>query len=181
MEKINRYKESLKWTHERHKYYRAQTTMSKLMDEFRIYADLNEDGKQDISDVVIFFKYLAAIYSGLMGIMYVILGENFTTIQDNVYMCVIFFIVAFIIAVFLVILVRNKAERNKIIKKLKETNLSQAEDIYKAKLDAIETNHKNELTSQLNNFLLCVKDNVAREVLDEIMKVYNEFKKGVRP
>ena len=141
--------------------------MNAFMDKFGVFADLNDDGVVDIADWKKGVKYFALLYSGLLSMMYVILGNDMDELMANVYFAITFGIIAFIVTIVAVMASKKLNKKDKLIKTMKDKNISQAALLYQQEMDMAELTHGHILDIQEKDFQIRIKDGLYNAEKDK--------------
>lgn len=153
---------------------KVKKNMTTLVDKFKDIADLDGSGIVDTNDFKLFGKYVSAIYSTIVALCFVIWGDDFS-IKENIYLMIIFLIVAIIIAIFLVYLSKTKSESAKKIASLTTKGIAYLNEIDSLSKKIESLTQKNEMDTILKDFMLQVKDGIANDLYDKIYSIYELF------
>jgi len=141
--------------------------MNAFMDKFGVFADLNDDGVVDIADWKKGVKYFALLYSGLLSMMYVILGNDMDELMANVYFAITFGIIAFIVTIVAVMASKKLNKKDKLIKTMKQKNLEQGALLYQQEMDMEVLTHNHILNIQEKDFQIRIKDGLYNAEKDK--------------
>lgn len=132
--------------------------MNAFIDKFNLFADLTDDGVVDIADWKKGMKWFGVIYSGLLSMMYVILGSDYDALVANTYFAVTFGIISFIVTIIAVMSSKKLNRKDKEIKALKSKNRNQASLLYQQEMEMEQLNHSHILDIQEKDFMIKIKD-----------------------
>jgi hypothetical protein len=142
----------------------------KFIENIDKMADLNNDGTIDKVDAGMFFKYIATIYTSLVTLISVLFGVDEEFFKENwpVYFVLLF--VSILTTVGILYVKSIVVKKDEKIRANQEKARELVKTITRLEYEAIETNHSHQLENISKDFLIKIKDEMAKEEFAKISK-----------
>lgn len=147
----------------------------KFLENIDKMAELNNDGTIDKVDAGMFFKYVATILTSLVTLISVLFGVDENFIKENWPMYFVLLFISILTTVGILYVKSIVVKKDEKIKANQEKARELVKTITRLEYEAMETNHTHQLDIINKDFLLKIKDAMAKE---EFAKISKYFDKG---
>ncbi len=147
----------------------------KFLENIDKMADLNNDGTIDKVDAGMFFKYVATILTSLVTLISVLFGVDENFVKENWPMYFVLLFISVLTTIGILYVKSIVVKKDEKIKANQEKARELVKTITRLEYEAMETNHTHQLDIINKDFLLKIKDAMAKE---EFAKISKYFDKG---
>jgi len=144
----------------------------KFLENIDRIADLNNDGIIDKVDFGMFFKYIATIYTSLVTLISILFGVDETFFKENWPVFIILLIVSILTTAAILYVKSIVNKKDEKIRATQAKAKEMAKTITKLEYDAIKSEHVHDLENISKDFLIKVKDEMAKEEFAKLSRFF---------